>query len=205
MQWRITAALLVVSLACQVSGVGGASGDNIGIGVFGNAPQLIGNTMVMRHMTSYIFGGLNKSATVPGNALYMFDLNERVWSKVTPVGPDVPPGRMFHTATISSDQRRMFIYGGLACFNRIQMTSLEKGLTEFHMQQDSLEYSFGLEDVWAYDFVTKVWAEISPQRYRREPKCPTAQGVTFVGGSATLTAPLAWLVAVAGFTSMWSL
>jgi hypothetical protein len=33
----------------------------------------------------------------------------------------------------------MVVYGGVACFSRIQMVSLEKGLKEYHMQQDSLE------------------------------------------------------------------
>ena len=33
----------------------------------------------------------------------------------------------------------MIVYGGLACFNRIQMVSLEKGLKEYHMQTDSIE------------------------------------------------------------------
>lgn len=200
MRLCITAATLLVVFACQIPMVGGNTGASAN-----GAPQLIGNSMIMRGMNSYIFGGLNKSATVPGNAMYELDFNTRVWSLVTPNSPDVPPGRMFHAATITSDQRRMIIYGGLACFNRIQMTSLEKGLTEFHMQQDSLEYSFGMEDIWSYDFVTKMWAELSPQRYSRAPKCPTAQGVSILSGSAVLTAPLAWLLTVAGCLTFWSL
>ena len=89
----------------------------------------------------------------------------------------------------------MVIYGGVACFSRIQMVSLEKGLKEYHMQQDSLEvrslhhritaidpvasggaapvqclrqlrplsvqYSSALEDVWMFDFVTRMWTEVN--------------------------------------------
>jgi len=33
----------------------------------------------------------------------------------------------------------MIVYGGVGCFSRIQMVSLEKGLKEYHMQQDSIE------------------------------------------------------------------
>ena len=57
------------------------------------------------------------------------------------------------------------------------MVSLEKGLKEFHVQQDALEvtrmnervsamtsvwwqYSFALEDIWMFDFTTNMWAEV---------------------------------------------
>merc|ERR1711998_752752 len=80
-------------------------------------------------------------------------------------------------ATLAYDGRYMVIYGGVACFSRIQMVSLEKGLKEYHMQQDSLEYSTALEDVWMFDFVTRMWSELSPQRIRRAAACPTAEGV----------------------------
>ncbi len=69
----------------------------------------------------------------------------------------------------------MYIHGGVACFQKIQMKSLETGLTEYHTQQDTLEvlhtptaYSLGLQyasamsDVWVYDFVTKMWLEVHP-------------------------------------------
>merc|ERR1711988_682237 len=70
------------------------------------------------------------------------------------------PWPNFHQATMTYDGRYMVIYGGLACFTRIQMVSLEKGLKEYHMQQDSVEYSTALEDVWMFDFVTNMWSEL---------------------------------------------
>merc|ERR1711934_528508 len=114
------------------------------------------------------------NSTVPQNIIWEFDLNARSWSSVTPVTNDKPPGRMFHSSIMSYDNRYMIVYGGVGCFSRIQMVSLEKGLKEYHMQQDSIEYSNALEDIWMYDFITRMWSEMSPQRIRRRVNCPTA-------------------------------
>merc|ERR1711871_155211 len=141
-------------------------------------PQLLGSTMVIRRSKMYVFGGMGTNSTVPQNILWEFDMNARSWTWVTPQSEDKPAGRMFHQATMTYDGRYMVIYGGVACFSRIQMVSLEKGLKEYHMQQDSLEYSSALEDVWMFDFVTRMWTELSPQRVARTKSCPTAEGVT---------------------------
>jgi len=143
-----------------------------------NDPQLLGTTMVIRGLKMYAFGGMSTNSTVPQNILWEFDLGTRLWSSMTPASTDKPPGRMFHQATLTYDQRYMVVYGGLSCFMRIQMVSLEKGLKEYHMQQDSIEYSAALEDVWMFDFVTKMWTELSPQRIKRRATCPEAEGVT---------------------------
>jgi len=140
-------------------------------------PQLLGSTMVVRGLKMYVFGGMTTNSTIPQNILWQYDMSSRLWTQVTSRSPDKPPGRTFHQATLTWDSRYMVIYGGIHCFTRIQMVSLEKGLKEYHMQQDSLEYTSALEDVWMFDFVTEMWLEVSPQRYTRTADCPTAEGV----------------------------
>merc|ERR1711871_1871555 len=103
-----------------------------------------------------------------------------------------PPGRMFHSATMTYDGRYMVVHGGVACFNRIQMVSLEKGLKEYHMQQDSIEYSTALEDVWMYDFVTRMWSELSSQRIARVAACPSAEGVEKIESGSARLAQWSW-------------
>merc|ERR1712227_386329 len=135
----------------------------------------------------YVFGGLSLNSTTPSNVLWEFDLSSRLWSAMVPTSADRAPGRAFHLATLSEDSRYMIVYGGVACLSRIQMVSLEKGLKEYHMQQDSLEYSSALEDVWMFDFVTRMWTEMSPQRYARRASCPTAEGVKKLSSSSDRT------------------
>merc|ERR1711904_561675 len=135
----------------------------------------------------YVFGGMGTNSTTPQDILWEFDLTTRLWSAVRPASEDKPPGRMFHSATMTHDGRYMVVHGGMACFTRIQMVSLEKGLKEYHMMQDSLEYSNALEDVWMFDFVTKMWIEASPQRYARKANCPTAEGVVKLTSGARRT------------------
>merc|ERR1712167_274597 len=155
-------------------------------------PQLLGSTMVIRQTKMYVFGGLSMNSTVPQNIIWQFDLNARSWSSVTPASNDKPPGRMFHSSVMSYDGRYMIVYGGIACFSRIQMVSLEKGLKEYHMQQDSIEYSSAMEDVWMFDFVTRMWTEMSPQRYARRASCPTAEGVKKLSSSSDRTSTQSW-------------
>merc|ERR1711959_562105 len=159
-------------------------------------PQLLGSTMVIRRSKMYVFGGMGTNSTVPQNILWEFDMNARSWTWVTPQSEDKPAGRMFHQATMTYDGRYMVIYGGVACFSRIQMVSLEKGLKEYHMQQDSLEYSASLEDVWMFDFVTKMWMEVSPGRYTRARACPTAEGVVKLTSGSNRRVQASWLTMV---------
>merc|ERR1719231_239306 len=105
------------------------------------------STMVVRGLKMYVFGGMTTNSTIPQNILWQYDMSSRLWTQVTPLSPDKPPGRAFHQSTLTWDSRYLVIYGGIHCFTRIQMVSLEKGLKEYHMQQDSLEYSAALEDV----------------------------------------------------------
>merc|ERR1711988_598192 len=158
-----------------------------------NDPQLLGTTMVVRGLKMYAFGGLGTNSTTPDNTLWEFDLNTRQWSSITPNSADKPSGRMFHQATMTYDGRYMVVYGGVACFTRIQMVSLEKGLKEYHMQQDSLEYSTALEDIWMFDFVTRMWSEMSPQRIRRVASCPTAEGVEKIESGSARLAQWSWM------------
>jgi len=158
-----------------------------------NDPQLLGTTMVIRGLKLYVFGGMGTNSTSPQNVLWEFDLGTRLWSAVTPNSEDKPPGRMFHSATMTHDGRYMVVHGGMACFTRIQMASLEKGLKEYHMQQDSIEYSTALEDVWMFDFVTRMWSELSPQRVRRAATCPTAEGVEKLESGAAHLVPWSWM------------
>merc|ERR1711959_823011 len=159
-------------------------------------PQLLGSTMVIRRSKMYVFGGMGTNSTVPQNILWEFDMNARSWTWVTPQSEDKPAGRMFHQATMTYDGRYMVIYGGVACFSRIQMVSLEKGLKEYHMQTDSIEYSTALEDVWMFDFVTRMWSELSPQRYARRASCPTAEGVVKLTSGSNRRVQASWLTMV---------
>merc|ERR1712100_479109 len=140
----------------------------------------------------YVFGGMGTNSTAPSDVLWEFDLGTRLWTAVTPSSNDKPPGRMFHSATMTYDGRYMVVHGGIACFSRIQMVSLEKGLKEYHMQQDAIEYSTALEDVWMYDFVTRMWTEMSPQRYAGRASCPTAEGVKKLSSSSDRTSTQSW-------------
>merc|ERR1712070_241685 len=160
-------------------------------------PQLLGSTMVIRGLKMYAFGGMTTNSTTPQNTLWQFDMTSRLWTVMAPASSDKPPGRTFHQATMSSDSRYMIIYGGIACFERIQMVTLEKGLKEYHMQQDTLEYASVLEDVWMFDFVTKMWMEVSPQQYTRSATCPTAEGVKKLESAANRQASISLLFTAA--------
>merc|ERR1712100_592828 len=161
-----------------------------------NDPHLLGTSMVIRGLKMYVFGGMGTNSTAPSDVLWEFDLGTRLWTAVTPSSNDKPPGRMFHSAVMSYDGRYMIVYGGIACFSRIQMVSLEKGLKEYHMQQDSIEYSSAMEDVWIFDFVTNMWSELSPSQYARRPTCPTAEGVTKLEGSSGRQVGRSWINAI---------
>merc|ERR1711988_838391 len=156
-------------------------------------PQLLGTTMVVRGTKLYVFGGLGTNSTIPSDVLWEFDTSTRLWAAKTPSSADKPPGRMFHSATMTYDGRYMVVYGGMACFTLIQMVSLEKGLKEYHMQQDSLEYSTALEDVWMFDFVTRMWSELSPQRIKRVGACPSAEGVQKIESGSARLAQWSWM------------
>merc|ERR1712070_534217 len=168
-------------------------------------PQLLGSSAVVRKAVSkmYVFGGMGTNSTSPINKIYEFDMTQRLWTELIPVGSDVPSGRMFHTASLSSDSRYMYIYGGIACFQIIQMRSLETGLKEYHMQQDSIEYSQGLEDVWVYDFVTNMWLELSPLRTQTRGDCITADGVTRIQSGAGRTQINFFLPILLPILSIW--
>jgi len=150
-------------------------------------PQLLGSSAVVRKAVSkmYVFGGLGTNNSTPINKIYEFDMTQRLWSELIPSGSDIPSARMFHTASLSADSRYMYVYGGIACFQIIQMRSLETGLKEYHMQQDSIEYSQGLEDVWVFDFVTNLWLELSPLKTATRGDCASADGVTRIKSGAS--------------------
>merc|ERR1711865_1159770 len=85
----------------------------------------------------------------------------------------------------SADSRYMYLHGGISCFQKIQMKSLETGLTEYHIQQNSIEYAQAMEDVWVYDFVMRMWLELSPLRTQTRGDCVDADGVTVLTSGAT--------------------
>jgi len=159
-------------------------------------PQLLGTAMVIRQgRYMYVFGGLSTNSTVPTNNMFQFDLNTRLWTEYRTVGTRKPSGRMFHFAQMSNDGRYMIVTGGIACFQRIRSVSLEKGLKEYHMDQDAIEYSTALKDVWMFDFVTKEWMEMNPgvEKDHNRGKCPTADGNTKLKSGTMRRASLALL------------
>lgn len=82
----------------------------------------------------YLFGG--RAGNEPLNDLWAYDINENRWTEIEPDG-DVPAARFGHNALFDETQQLMVIFGGQA------------GTTFYN-------------DVWIYDPVANVWAEISP-------------------------------------------
>ena len=62
----------------------------------------------------------------------------------------------------------MYIYGGISCFQRIQMRSLETGLKEYHMMQDSIEVTqhSQLAHVWHIYCPRALFTVQMPHYYR---------------------------------------
>merc|ERR1711959_885171 len=157
-------------------------------------PQLLGTTMVIRGSKQVVvFGGIGTNSTSPQNTLWSFDLGSRLWSAITPATETKPPGRLFHSAVLSPDTRYMIIYGGIACFQKIQIRSLDAHVKEYHMQQLSVEYANknnGLTDIWSFDFSTKMWAEINPNRGAKIRKCVETESVEKLSSGAERKASL---------------
>merc|ERR1712098_730596 len=70
-------------------------------------PQLLGSSAVVRKAVSkmYVFGGMGTNNSTPLNKIYEFDMTQRLWAELTVSSSDIPAGRMFHSATLSTDSR----------------------------------------------------------------------------------------------------
>ena len=90
----------------------------------------------------YLFGG--RSAGIPLNDLWEFNVDEPAWTQVEPGGPS-PPARFGHNAVFDPRDRRMLVFGGQA------------GEAFFN-------------DLWAFTSEGNAWAEITPAGPRPGPR-----------------------------------
>lgn len=142
---------------------------------------------MVRGNSIYVFGGVSQGGSVPYNSVVKFDMNSGQWQEMNNYGIR-PLGRLFHTASLSSDGTRMIITGGIPCFSRIYERSLT--FTDFNGQYPaqrnhvstaslSVEHSLGLDDVWAYYFESGDWIQLKPPTNPHLERCHAAANVYF--------------------------
>uniref|UniRef100_A0A0N4Z0E1 Kelch motif family protein n=1 Tax=Parastrongyloides trichosuri TaxID=131310 RepID=A0A0N4Z0E1_PARTI len=106
--------------------------------IFNNYPvpyQRYGHTVVVWNKKIYLWGGRNDDHGA-SDLLHSYDPKNNIWEVVNTTGR-IPPARDGHTAVVWKD--KMYIFGGF----------------EEHHQVFS-------QDVFVFDFITNVWAEVKP-------------------------------------------
>jgi hypothetical protein len=150
----------------------------------------------------YSFGGMERGGALPSNDVLEFDIASKRWVGVVSVYGDKPPGRFFHSATLSSDGKTMYITGGTPCFSRIYMKSLEfdDSNGQYVTQRQhattealSIEHSQGLDDVYAFSFATRTWTQLKAATDPHVLRCKAASNV-FYKNSGDVARPLALTV-----------
>jgi len=162
-------------------GVGGYLGTPWG------APRLMGASMVEYNKELYIFGGIAQNDTAPTNKIFIFSLVTREWQELTPAGEERPLGRMFHSAYIKNSEvtglpEAMIVYGGINCFQRVEISSQEKAVAYYTWSNNAIEYQFAMEDIWFFSFESRYWIEMKPMRTKRRGVCPAAENVQAISG-----------------------
>lgn len=168
--------------------------------------ERFGASSIIRGNKLYIFGGIAKNGNVASNELIEFDIDANVWSTVDVYGENnKPPGRLFHTAVLSEDGKRMFITGGTPCFKRIFQKSLSFDdangqyvpmLQHATTETTSIEHSQGLDDVYAFDFEEKQWTKIRGATNARQNNCKAATNVYYNAAPSRASPALAFAVAL---------
>jgi len=136
----------------------------------------------------YSFGGMERGGAMPSNDLLEFDIAGKRWGGVVSVYGDKPPGRFFHSATVSGDGKTMYITGGTPCFSRIYMKSLEfdDSNGQYVTQRQhattealSIEHSQGLDDVYSFTFATRTWTQLKAATDPHALRCKAASNVFY--------------------------
>lgn len=156
--------------------------------------ERFGASTVFNDGKLYSFGGMERGGAVPSNDLLEFDILGKAWSTVAVYGQK-PPGRFFHSASVSQDGKTMYIMGGTPCFSRIYMKSLEfddaNGAYVTQRQHAttealSIEHSQGLDDVYSFTFATKEWKLLKAATNLHALRCKAADNVYFRNGDSVL-------------------
>lgn len=160
--------------------------------------ERFGQTTVVADGRLYSFGGMERGGAMPSNDLLVFDILGKHWSTI-PVFGEKPPGRFFHSASVSSNGKDMYITGGTPCFSRIYMKSLEffdsNGPYVTQRQHSvtealSIEHSQGLDDVYSFNFASRVWKQLKAATDTHALRCEAASNV-FYRNSETMVRPMA--------------
>lgn len=142
----------------------------------------------------YSFGGMERGGALPSNDVLAFDILGKHWSTL-PVYGDKPPGRFFHSASVSTDGKEMYISGGTPCFSRIYMESLEfdDANGQYVTQRQhattealSVEHSQGLDDVYSFNFESRVWKQLKAATDTHSLRCKAASNVLYRNGEAMI-------------------
>lgn len=164
-----------------------------------------GASSVVRGNYLYVFGGAERGGEMPSNKLLMFDLDGKMWSVATTYG-EAPPGRFFHSASLSPDGKKMYISGGTPCFSRIYQKSLDfddaNGQYNPMVQHAttmalSIEHSQGYDDVWAFSFENNEWMMLKASSLGREAECKAATNVYYNNDAARVKSSLAFFATAA--------
>lgn len=141
---------------------------------------------------------MERGGALPSNEILVFDILGKHWSTL-PVYGEKPPGRFFHSASVSTDGKTMYISGGTPCFSRIYMKSLEfdDSNGEYVTQRQhattealSIEHSQGLDDVYAFNFESRVWSQLKAATDPHVLRCKAASNV-FFKNSESIVRPVA--------------
>lgn len=148
-------------------------------------PRLLGPSAVLKTNAQdptaeggqvlYVFGGMLPNMTNPQYVIYGFDVNTLEWKEVVPTGEDRPLGRMWHNGAESTDGSQMIVYGGINCYERVQLTTDESGSRQYRFSTLAVEYQYAMEDIWAVDFNDFIWIEVKPARTKRRSTCTPAE------------------------------
>jgi hypothetical protein len=161
----------------------------------------------------YSFGGMERGGALPSNDVLEFDIASKRWGGVVSVYGDKPPGRFFHSATVSADGKTMYITGGTPCFSRIYMKSLEfdDSNGQYVTQRQhattealSIEHSQGLDDVYSFTFATRTWKQLKAATDPHVLRCKAASNV-FYKNSGDVARPLALTIITAVATLLYTL
>lgn len=160
--------------------------------------ERFGASTVVSGDSIFSFGGMERGGAMPSNDILVFDIVGKHWSTL-PVYGEKPPGRFFHSASLSHDGKQMYISGGTPCFSRIYMKSLEfdDSNGQYVTQRQhattealSIEHSQGLDDVYSFNFESRVWTQLKAASDTHALRCKAASNV-FYKSSESMVRPMA--------------
>jgi len=133
--------------------------------------------------------------TAPRNTIYHYDLTPdsetvRQWRIINPAGQDRPLGRMWHSASIkmktdagkTHEPEGFMVYGGINCYQPVEITSEEQAVAYYTWSNLAIEYQYAMEDIWFFSFEEGAWLERKTMQTKRRGVCPQAENVGGVIG-----------------------